>query len=83
MDNKLFFLRKVDLDMFTSTSSGDLQQQFSAKVEASCSTLLSGITKPHSKAETINWDISVRVMYWLIKLHLEAAHMLNEARLNM
>jgi hypothetical protein len=30
------------------------------------------------KAECVNWDISMRVMYWFIKSHLEAAYLQNK-----
>lgn len=31
--------------------------------------------KTRNKAETINWNISMRTMYWFIKSHLEAAYL--------
>jgi hypothetical protein len=30
--------------------------------------------KTRSKAESVNWDISMRVKYWFIKSHLEATY---------
>jgi len=36
--------------------------------------------KTRSKAECINWDISMRVMYWFIKSHLEAAYLLQSSK---
>jgi hypothetical protein len=39
--------------------------QVSAKVEASSTWE----HKTRSKAESVNWDISMRVMYWFIKSH--------------
>ena len=51
-------------------------QQFPAKVEAPKIY----DHKPRSKAETLNWDISLRVMYWFIKSHLEAAYLLQSSK---
>jgi len=51
-------------------------QQFSAKVEAPAIW----DHKTRSKAETVNWDISMRVMYWFIKSHLEAAYLLQSSK---
>lgn len=31
--------------------------------------------KTRAKAEEVNWNISLRVMYWYIKSHLEAAYL--------
>jgi hypothetical protein len=36
--------------------------------------------KTRSKAESVNWDISMRVMYWFIKSHLEAAYLLQSSK---
>jgi hypothetical protein len=36
--------------------------------------------KTRSKAESVNWDISMRVMYWFIKSHLEAAFLLQSSK---
>ena len=33
-----------------------------------------------SKAESVNWNISMRVMYWFIKSHLEAAYLLQSSK---
>jgi hypothetical protein len=46
--------------------------QVSAKVEAPSIW----DHKTRSKAESVNWDISMRVLYWFIKSHLEAAYLL-------
>ena len=35
--------------------------------------------KTRSRAESVNWDISMRVMYWFIKSHLEAAYLLQSS----
>jgi len=51
-------------------------QQFPAKVEAPKIY----DHKLRSKAETLNWDISLRVMYWFIKSHLEAAYLLRSSK---
>ena len=50
--------------------------QVSAKVEAP--SIWDHRTR--SKAEGVNWDISMRVMYWLIKSHLEAAYLLQSSK---
>jgi hypothetical protein len=36
--------------------------------------------KTRSKTESVNWDISMRVMYWFIKSHLEAAYLLQSSK---
>jgi hypothetical protein len=36
--------------------------------------------KTRAKAEEVNWNISLRVMYWYIKSHLEAAHLLQSSK---
>ena len=36
--------------------------------------------KTRSRAESVNWDISMRVMYWFIKSHLEAAYLLQSSK---
>jgi hypothetical protein len=36
--------------------------------------------KTRTKAESVNWDISMRVMYWFIKSHLEAAYLLQSSK---
>lgn len=36
--------------------------------------------KTRSKAESINWNISMRVMYWFIKSHLESAYLLQSSK---
>ena len=53
-----------------------IPQQFPAKVEAPAIW----DHKTRSKAETVNWDISMRVMYWFIKSHLEAAYLLQSSK---
>jgi hypothetical protein len=50
--------------------------QVSAKVEAPAIW----DHKTRSKAESINWNISMRVMYWFIKSHLEAAYLLQSSK---
>jgi len=50
--------------------------QVSAKVEAPAIW----DHKTRSKAECINWDISLRVMYWFIKSHLESAYLLQSSK---
>jgi hypothetical protein len=50
--------------------------QVSAKVEAPAIWN----HKTRSKAESVNWDISMRVMYWFIKSHLEAAYLLQSSK---
>ena len=50
--------------------------EVSAKVEAP--TILDHKTR--AKAEGVNWNISMRVMYWLIKSHLEAAYLLQSSK---
>jgi hypothetical protein len=54
----------------------DVPRQFSAKVEAPAIW----DRKTRSKAESINWDISMRVMFWFIKSHLEAAYLLQSSK---
>jgi hypothetical protein len=49
--------------------------QVSAKVEAPAIW----DHKTRSKAECVNWDISMRVMFWFIKSHLEAAYLLQSS----
>jgi hypothetical protein len=53
-----------------------LHLQVSAKVEAPAIW----DHKTLSKAECVNWDISMRVMYWFIKSHLEAAYLLQSSK---
>jgi hypothetical protein len=53
-----------------------LSLQVSAKVEAPSIW----DHKTRSKAESVNWDISMRVMYWFIKSHLEAAYLLQSSK---
>ena len=36
--------------------------------------------KTRARAECVNWDISMRVMYWFIKSHLEAAYLLQSSK---
>ena len=36
--------------------------------------------RTRSKTEGVNWDISMRVMYWFIKSHLEAAYLLQSSK---
>ena len=36
--------------------------------------------KTRAKAESVKWDISMRVMYWFIKSHLEAAYLLQSSK---
>ena len=50
--------------------------QVSAKVEAP----VIWNHKTRSKAEAVNWNISMRVMYWFIKSHLEAAYLLQSSK---
>jgi hypothetical protein len=50
--------------------------QVSAKVEAPAIW----DHKTRSKAESVNWDISMRVMYWFVKSHLEAAYLLQSSK---
>ncbi len=50
--------------------------EISAKVEAPA--ILDHRTR--SRMETVNWDISMRVMYWFIKSHLEAAYLLQSSK---
>ncbi|MCW4004591.1 MAG: hypothetical protein NWE95_11845 [Candidatus Bathyarchaeota archaeon] len=50
--------------------------QVSAKVEAPAIW----DHKTRSKAESVNWDISLRVMYWFIKSHLESAYLLQSSK---
>jgi hypothetical protein len=53
-----------------------LHLQVSAKVEAPAIW----DHKTRSKAESVNWDISMRVMYWFIKSHLEAAYLMQSSK---
>ena len=50
--------------------------QVSAKVEAPAIWN----HKTRTQAERVNWDISMRVMYWFIKSHLEAAYLLQSSK---
>jgi len=50
----------------------EVARQFSAKVKAPAIWN----RKTRFKAEAINWDIIMRVMFWFIKSHLEAAYLL-------
>jgi hypothetical protein len=50
--------------------------QVSAKVEAPAIW----DHKTRSNAEQVNWDISMRVRYWFIKSHLEAAYLLQSSK---
>jgi len=50
--------------------------QVSAKVEAPAIW----DHRTRSKAECVNWDISMRVMYWFIKSHLESAYLLQSSK---
>jgi hypothetical protein len=54
----------------------DVPRQFSEKVEAPAIW----DRKTRSKEESINWDISMRVMFWFIKSHLEAAYLLQSSK---
>ena len=36
--------------------------------------------KTRSKSESVNWDISMRVMFWFIKSHLESAYLLQSSK---
>ena len=36
-----------------------------------------------ARAECLNWDISLRVMYWFIKSHLESAYLLQSSKAAM
>ncbi len=36
--------------------------------------------KTRAKSESVNWNISLRVMYWYIKSHLEAAYLLQSSK---
>ena len=53
-----------------------LPLQVSAKIEAP----VIWDHKTRSKAECVNWNISMRVMYWFIKSHLEAAYLLQSSK---
>jgi hypothetical protein len=53
-----------------------VSQQFPAKVEAPAIW----DHRTRSKAESVNWDISMRVMYWFLKSHLEAAYLLQSSK---
>ena len=50
--------------------------QVSAKVEAP--SIWDHRTR--SKGESVNWDISMRVMFWFIKSHLESAYLLQSSK---
>jgi hypothetical protein len=50
--------------------------QVSAKVEAPAIW----DHKTRAKEECVNWDISMRVMFWFIKSHLEAAYLLQSSK---
>jgi hypothetical protein len=63
--NDVFVLFKIEEEI------EGVVQQLPAKVEAPAVY----DHKTRSKAESINWDISMRVMYWFIKSHLEAAYL--------
>jgi hypothetical protein len=54
----------------------DMPIQVSAKVEAPAVW----DHKTRSKAESVNWNISMRVMYWFIKSHLESAYLLQSSK---
>jgi hypothetical protein len=54
----------------------DVSLQVTAKVEAPAIW----DHKTRSKAESVNWDISMRVMYWFVKSHLEAAYLLQSSK---
>ena len=54
----------------------DVPREFSAKVEAPAIW----DHKTRSQAERINWDISLRVMFWFIKSHIEAAYLLQSSK---
>ncbi len=36
--------------------------------------------KTRAKSEEVNWNISLRVMYWYIKSHIEAAYLLQSSK---
>lgn len=36
--------------------------------------------KTRNKAEVVNWNISMRTMFWYIKTHLEAAYLLRSSK---
>jgi hypothetical protein len=55
---------------------GGMPLQVSARVEAPAIW----DHKTRSKAECVNWDISMRVMFWFIKSHLEAAYLLQSSK---
>ncbi|MBC7120327.1 MAG: hypothetical protein H5T33_01915 [Candidatus Methanosuratus sp.] len=50
--------------------------QVSAKVEAPAIW----DRETRAKAEGVNWNISMRVMFWFIKSHLEAAYLLQSSK---
>ncbi len=54
----------------------EIPVQVSAKVEAPAIW----DHKTRAKAETVNWDISMRVMFWFIKSHLESAYLLQSSK---
>jgi hypothetical protein len=51
--------------------------EVSAKVEAP----MIWDRRTRSAAESVNWNISLRVMFWFIKSHLEAAYLLQSSKI--
>ena len=68
--NDVFVLFKIEEEIDGAV------QQLPAKVEAP----VVYDRKTRCMAETVNWDISMRVMYWFIKSHLEAAYLLQSSK---
>jgi hypothetical protein len=68
--NNVFVLFKIEEEI------DGIFQQLPAKVEAPKVY----DHKTRSKAEKLNWDISMRIMYWFIKSHLEAAYLLQSSK---
>lgn len=68
--NEVFVQFKIEEDI------DGKKVQVSAKVEAPAIW----DHKTRSKGECVNWDISMRVMYWFIKSHLEAAYLLQSSK---
>ena len=63
--------------LFTIAEEFDRKiREISAKVEAP----IIWDHKTRSKAECVNWDISMRVMYWFIRSRLEAAYLLQSSK---
>jgi hypothetical protein len=54
---------------------------FPFKVSAKVEAPVIWDRKMRSRAEAVNWNISMRVMYWFIKSHLEAAYLLQSSKI--